>query len=41
MSFLPNPGEDTEDNYPYEFSGDEDTRLRKGFIDRKRTFCIP
>ena len=28
MSFLPKPGEKIEDNELYEFSGDEDDRLR-------------
>ena len=41
MAFLPKPGE-KKDNYTFELSGDEDTRLRKGYIDREtfsRFFC--
>ena len=31
MSFLPKPGEKTEADDLYEFSGDEDDRLRKEY----------
>lgn len=31
MSFLPQPGEIQEDFYPYEYSGDEDDRLRQEY----------
>ena len=31
MSFLPKPGEKFEDDDLYEFSGDEDDRLRKEY----------
>ena len=31
MSFLPKPGEIIEDDDLYEFSGDEDNRLRKEY----------
>jgi len=31
MSFLPKPGEIVEDDDLYEFSGDEDHRLRKEY----------
>ena len=31
MSFLPKPGEIIEDDDLYEFSGDEDDRLRKEY----------
>ena len=31
MAFLPKPGEKIEDTEPYEFTGDEDDRLRKEY----------
>ena len=30
MSFFPKPGEEIEDDYLYNHSGDEDDRLRQG-----------
>lgn len=35
MSFLPKPGEIKENYYPYEYSGDEDDRLRKEYDTRR------
>ena len=31
MSFFPKPGEEFEDDEPYELSGDEDDRLREEY----------